>query len=264
MKTKNSIWLGCIILTCSHVLTAQTGMVSAGGEGSGSGGTFSFTTGQTDFMFYHSAAGSLQFGLQQVFFFESDVPEFRFLTDNDLIQGEAQCFGAKQTIVLAGNGNTFIVDAGTGVTLIAGKSIRMLPGTMVKQGAYLHAHISTNGFYCPTGSKSLLAIDENENPHDDVIEFPIPEKVTTDAGELFFRVYPNPTQGELTVELTAADLIEQPATIEIFSMRGELVMRTANVVAFPHHINLHANKPGLYIVRIYHGIEIGTERIIKR
>ncbi len=46
---------------------AQQGVVSAGGEATGSGGTMSFSTGQTDFQFYDAEAGSLHYGLQQVF-----------------------------------------------------------------------------------------------------------------------------------------------------------------------------------------------------
>ncbi len=48
---------------------AQQGVVSTGGEATGSGGTMSFSTGQTDFIYFSSEAGSIQFGLQQVFIF---------------------------------------------------------------------------------------------------------------------------------------------------------------------------------------------------
>jgi hypothetical protein len=50
---------------------------------------------------------------------------------------------AQQGLVSAGGGDTFIVDATSGVDLIAGQSILMLPGTMVEYGGYLSVRIST-------------------------------------------------------------------------------------------------------------------------
>ena len=129
---------------------AQQGIVSAGGEATGSGGTMSFSAGQTDYLFFSSETGSIQFGLQQVFFFEEEdpdpeVPTTRQLVSGDLSQGEDQCFDATQTIVLAGGGETFIVGAETGVELVAGHNILMLPGTQVENGGYMHARITSSG-----------------------------------------------------------------------------------------------------------------------
>ncbi len=98
---------------------AQQGVVAAGGEATGPKGTMSFSTGQTDFMYFSSESGSIQFGVQQVFFFEDDdpdpeIPISRQLITDDIFQGEDQCFDALETIILAGGGETFIVEYGTG------------------------------------------------------------------------------------------------------------------------------------------------------
>jgi hypothetical protein len=46
-------------------LLAQQGNVAAGGDASGSGGSMSYSIGQSDFLYYNSAYGNLSFGLQQ-------------------------------------------------------------------------------------------------------------------------------------------------------------------------------------------------------
>ncbi len=242
-------------------LQAQQGVVSTGGEASGTGGSMSFSTGQTDFEFYSSESGSIQFGMQQAFFFEDEDPEVpptRHLTSDDIFQGEDQCFDATQTLVLAGGDDTFIVAAGTGVDLIAGESIQMLPGTRVEHGGYLHAWITTEGFYCEEGDRSILAV----NPEGDKTqEETLSNLDTPDREKDFFRVYPNPTTGDFTLEITAGNT---PYTIEIFGMRGEIIMRYDRLMEWQQHLSLQGHQPGLYMIRVQRIDEMGVERIIKR
>ncbi len=252
------LWLILPIL-----LQAQQGVVSTGGEAEGTGGSMSFSTGQTDFHFYHAETGSIQFGLQQAFFFEDEdpeVPPIRQLTTDDLFQGEDQCFDATQTIVLAGGGETFVVENGTGVDLIAGHNIQMLPGTRVEEGGYLHARITTDGFYCDESDRSILAVNpEGGEAREE--EMAIPDR--SDSKEDFFTVYPNPTTGDFTVEVTHRDT-DAPYVIEIFGMRGEIIMRYDRLMQWQHHLSLQGHQPGIYLIRVQRGDEMGVERIIKR
>ncbi len=263
--------LTLIVVTGLGLLSskAQQGVVSAGGEATGSGGTMSFSTGQTDFMYFSSENGSIQFGLQQVFFFEDedpypDVPPTRHLTTGDLFQGIDQCFDALETIILAGGDDTFIVEDGTGVDLIAGHSILMLPGTMVEYGGYMHARItSSEGPFCDL-EEPIVASLRVDQPDNTTYEEPlsVPAKKQTEKG--FFRVYPNPTAGDFTVEVLDHDMMGQALSIEIIGMRGELVKRINEVSHFQHHLSLQGQQPGLYMIRVQCGNVFGIERIIKR
>ncbi len=241
---------------------AQQGVVSAGGVATGSGGTMSFSTGQTDFMYFSSESGSIQFGLQQAFFLdEEEIPFVRHLITDDLLQGEDQCFDAYETIILAGGGDTFIVEYGTGVELIAGQSILMLPGTQVDYGGYLSAKISADGVFCDIEEPIVASVDIPDNT---TYEEPLLTPDTDKSDKVFFRVYPNPTTGDFTVELLNHDMIGQVVTIEIISMRGELVKQINAISHFQHRLSLQGQHPGLYMIRVQCGDVFGIERIIKR
>ncbi|HPK45798.1 MAG TPA: hypothetical protein PLV62_12515, partial [Spirochaetota bacterium] len=74
--------------------------------------------------------------------------------------GQDICFDASNTLTVAGGGNTFVVQDGGNVNLIAGKHIHMLEGTSVHSGAYLHAFISND--YC-TLPPAMLAMEEDND-----------------------------------------------------------------------------------------------------
>ncbi len=245
---------------------AQQGIVSAGGEATGLGGSMSFSTGQTDFKYFSTESGSIQFGMQQVFFFDEEdpeVPPIRNLTMEDIFQGEDQCFDATQTIILAGSGDTFIVEAETGVELIAGHNILMLPGTRVEYGGYMHARItSSGGPFCDLEEPIVASIDVY-GPDNTTHRGPLAISKTDDHGKPFFRVYPNPTTGDFTVEITS-DNSDSPCTIEIYGMRGEVIIRNDQLTGWQHHLSLQGQQPGLYMIRVHRGDEMGVERIIKR
>lgn len=245
----------------------QQGVVSSGGEAGGPGGSMSFSTGQTDFVYFSDQAGSIQFGLQQPFSFvvdEPGVPENQFLSTEDILAGEDQCFDATQMLVLAGGTDDFIVEAGTGVHLVAGESIRMLPGTHVQQGGYLHAQITAGAFYCEEDQQSLLAADDffKDKSKEDVLIYAEMPDLNND--EDFFRVYPNPTNSDLTLELPGAGLPEETVTIVVLGMRGEVIKRLVSSRQNQFQLSLAGQQPGLYMIRVQMGDEMGVEKIIKR
>ena len=263
MKTGILI-LTLVIMSGLGVITtsAQQGVVSAGGEATGSGGTMSFSTGQTGFQFFSSEAGSIQFGLQQVFFFEEEIPFVRELITDDLVIGEDQCFDAYETIILAGGDDTFIVDSGTGVDLIAGQSILMLPGTMVEYGGYLSARISTDGLFCDA-EEPIVASFEVYAPDHSTHHEPLATQEYDDYDKPFFRVYPNPTTGDFMVEIMDG-YTDSPYTIEVYGMRGEIIIRNDQLTGWQQYRTLQEHQPGLYMIRVQRGEQMGVERIIKR
>lgn len=245
---------------------AQQGVVATGGEASGTGGTMSFSTGQTDFMHFSSETGSIQFGLQQHFFFEDDDPDIpltRQLTTGDIFQGEDQCFDAAETIILAGGGDTFIVDANTGVDLIAGESIRMLPGTRVEHGGFMYARItSSSGPFCDV-EEAIIPLAEEYEPVYTTNQEPLTTNQPEDSYKPFFKVYPNPTTGDFTVEIMDG-YTDATYTIKVYGMRGELIIHNDRFTGWKNHLSLQGRQPGLYMVQVQRGQDVHLERIIKK
>ena len=268
----NKIYLffNLIFLLSSGLLSAyaQQGVVSAGGEGTGTGGSMSFSTGQTDFMHFSSESGIMQFGMQQHFFFEDDdpdpdIPFIRNLITDDIFQGEDQCFDAAETIILASGGDTFIVDANTGVDLIAGESIRMLPGTRVEHGGYMHARItSSSGPFCDV-EEAIVATMEGYAPEQTASQEPLTTNELDNPDKPFFKVYPNPTTGEFTVEIMDG-YTDAAYTIKVYGMRGEVIIHNVRLTGLQQHLSLQGRQPGLYMVRVQRGHDVHVERIIKR
>lgn len=258
------LWFGILSVK------AQQGVVAAGGEATGHGGTMSFSTGQTDFMYFSSEAGSIQFGMQQVFFFDDpeDVPEYRYLTSNDILHDVDQCFDAKHTIVLAAGDDSFIVETGTGVDLIAGYSIHMLQGTMVEYGGYLNARItSSEGPFCDDAEKVMFAgprVDKFPDEASEPLHYIIEKPAKRDQKQTFFRVYPNPTTGNLILEILNYDLIGQTVSINVVGMRGEVVKQMNQISFHQNHLSLQNLQPGLYVLRVQISEDFGIERVIKK
>jgi PKD repeat protein len=83
------------------------------------------------------------------------IPGTLSVLDQVVTSGQARCYNALQTILVAGGGSVFQVQAGGSATFIAGQNIRYLPGTRVFSGGYMHGYITTNGQYCIPATLSV-------------------------------------------------------------------------------------------------------------
>ncbi len=163
-------------------------------------------------------------------------------------QGESHCFEATQTITLAGEGSTFIVENGAAADFVAGQSILMKEGTHLKNGSTVHAYIDMTGQYCTapfTKSTTETITDQF-----------IPSK------EGFFRIYPNPTPGQFILELTETGT-EENIRVEIFSLMGERVLQTELPWMKQHKLDLSGRQPGLYLIKVMKGIDVGYFKLIR-
>ncbi|TVR38923.1 MAG: T9SS C-terminal target domain-containing protein, partial [Bacteroidia bacterium] len=178
---------------------------------------------------------------------------------DETIAGEA-CYFSPTGIWVAGYGYDFFVEPGGDVTLVAGESIRMLAGTKVAAGARLHAHIAVDGVeYClPSGD----AEPDDHSPAGSYILTDIGIS-NEDAGTKFFKVYPNPTEGSFTLELTGTEPCEI-ISVDIFGMTGTRVFSVDLPAQRIHMLCLDGRQPGMYFIRVMTGQKIGVERLIKR
>ena len=179
----------------------------------------------------------------------SSVPSTLVLQNFNIT--DAKCFDANETITVAGSGSEFTIQSGGSATMIAGNKINFLPGTKVFPGGYLHGYITTTGQYCDSKSPSAgTAVEEIKTN-------------TIHVTEPFFKIYPNPTDGILELELNGLDATEI-IRIEIYNMTGEKVISTAYAGGRKHQLSLSGKPGGIYLLQVVSAKFSGTARIIKQ
>jgi hypothetical protein len=166
--------------------------------------------------------------------------------------GQDVCFEATNTLTVGG-GSSFEVHTGGYVELVAGQKIRMLEGTHFHSGSYGLARITTTSDYCSLPAPLLAVLEEKQSTYEVVAE---PE-----AGENFFKVYPNPTTGMFTLELS---LLASTITVEIYGVMGEQILMQEVSGFMMYEFDLSSQPRGIYIVRVLNGDEIGVERVIRQ
>jgi hypothetical protein len=249
MKQIKHLMIICLVVFQASTLVAQQGNVAAGGDAAGTGGSMSYSVGQTDYLIYSSPQGSLSLGLQQIY--DAGDPSVLEVPSTVISNGELLCFSA-ETVIIAGSGKHFIVEAYGHADIIAGYNILLKPGTKVELLGSLHARISED--WCPPPESLLASFFEpiSDNPIFD----PKP-------GSSFFNVYPNPTTGLFTLELNEFD--EASAiVIEISSMVGERIIRQKFPAAAQYQVDLSRYQPGIYLVRVIQGNEAGVLKVMKQ
>lgn len=186
--------------------------------------------------------------------FASDqIPSDTSVPDTIISQGGFACFHTIQTLIVANNDKQFAVEAGGHAELVAGQNILLMPGTMVHVGGYFSARIASDGVYCDRSSA------EDDATADIVtsIDEPAP---TDDAG---FRVYPNPTASDFTLELKNFDE-RRRMRVEILDIAGNIVFSDRLPAMQFHHFSLTQQPPGIYIIRVIYNDRANVQRLIKR
>jgi hypothetical protein len=249
---KDPFLLNCFLIICNiNIVLAQQGSVATGGEATGTGGTLSYSVGQTDYLEYSSEHGSLNLGLQQAWSYS--VPPLLEIPDIIIGDNEALCFNATETVVVAGDGKQFIVQDGGNVDIIAGQNILMKYGTSVESGGSLHAYISN--VWCEQPESLLASFFEEPLPTRQIVE---PE--TNDS---FFKIYPNPTTGDFTLELLEFEEYSN-IQVEIYSAQGHLVLGKEFPARKLYCLTLTESQPGIYLVSVLKDKDIGVKKIIKQ
>jgi hypothetical protein len=187
----------------------------------------------------------------------TERPNFRFVEIPRVMTlhgtvSDTKCYNAMQTIIVAGGGNTFNVVSGGSVTLIAGKNIILLPTTTVESGGYMHAYISTD--FCGTLPTAIVAAPVGTEETNQPLK----------QENSFFKVYPNPTTGDFTLEIF--DDVPETATvkIEIYGMQGEGLLYEQFSGEKKHELSLNSKPSGIYYIRVFIGEVSGSVKIIKR
>ncbi|MBE0661406.1 MAG: S8 family serine peptidase [Bacteroidales bacterium] len=171
----------------------------------------------------------------------------------DIVNGQELCYEATNTLTIAGGGTTFDVQNGAVVNLVAGQKISMLDGTHFHNGSYVLARITTTSDYCAL-PPALLAFGEEKSED---------AEITTHLNEEsgLFRVYPNPTTGRFTIELSE---IAKTVMVEIYGVMGEQILRQEVSGFMMYELDLSSQPRGIYIVRVLSGDELEIQRVIRQ
>ena len=181
----------------------------------------------------------------------STPPGIRSLQDKIISGAPATCADAQQTLIIAGNGTTYHVLADGNATHIAGQNIIYYPGSKVELGGYLHAYIS-NTFCNPPNPILAPVIAGNINQGAQDI-----------LGSNLFKVYPNPTPGNFTLEFLG-DMTSTDAHVEIFGALGERLLSKDMNLERKQEFSLSDKPTGVYVIHVTSGANTKTEKIIKR
>ncbi len=184
-------------------------------------------------------------------------PSTVILTGNVVPAGQTLCGDAASTLIIqGGSGGPFRVESAGSAILIAGEKIKMLPGVIVHAGGYLHGFISASCFYCNAVPHTLPQVMK------EVFVTWVPgTEITEPEPDNFFIVYPNPTTGTFTLELTEQGV--EAGTVEIYGMHGEKLTSMQLPGGRKHELSLHNRAEGIYIIRVVANGTSGIARIVK-
>jgi hypothetical protein len=189
----------------------------------------------------------------------STVPTIPFLTevnDTTIINLESACFNAYDTITVAGGVSIVEFLSGSSVNLIAGSSVILLPGFHAYEGSYTHAYITTDGTFCDGAPGTPMVSQPVEKSVADEI---IAEKQGLTPSGKSIKVFPNPNNGQFTLELTN---INDGATVCIYNMLGARVYYSKATDQQSYKVNMPEIKRGIYFVKVQEGKEQFTRKMV--
>jgi hypothetical protein len=173
-----------------------------------------------------------------------EVPVNLTVANTTVVTGEA-CFNATNEITVS----TVTVVNNASANFIAGYSVTFLPGFHAVEGSYVHALITETASFCNVAGGSPIV----EQPSVKSVENQtVAKNQATIPGEKSMKVYPNPNNGQFTLELTN---IESGATVCIYNMLGARVYQSLVTNETNHKINLPGIKKGIYFVKVMDGKE---------
>ncbi len=179
-------------------------------------------------------------------------PSVRSLQDKTITG--TSCADATQTLLIAGNGTTYIVTSTGNIEHIAGTNLLYYPGTKVNSGGHLWGHIKPSGPFCtpyqhPAAPATLASGMENPG--------------IGSPDNTFFKIYPNPTPGKFTLELKG-DVTSEKVHVEIFGVLGDRILSKDMQVERKQEFSLAEKPTGVYVIHVTSGLNSETEKIIKK
>jgi len=205
----------------------------------------------TGITFFSTAAGGFSSftGLQG-----SSIPGSQQLTNLIIGPGTNPCYAATQMITAGGNGGAFTVVTGGNVDLVAGHVVSFQPLAVVTQGGYLHAWISSDGQFCGSASKPIVAGNFQEE---------IPQPALARSGDTFLHIYPNPAADRITVEFSG-EATGSSVDLVIYNLSGMAVLRKTLAGNGRVQVSLAGWPEGIFMVCARSGSRSEQAKIVRQ
>ncbi len=182
------------------------------------------------------------------------------VSNQNLLPAGDDCFNGFYTIAVAGDGYPVTVEPDAMVDFVAGSSIRFLPGFHAKGGSYVNAYITTEPWFCESRNQSLVAAPQQEQPDEEKSATLITGIETAGERAKTMVVYPNPNNGEFTVEFRN---FENKIRVMLFNSIGQLVH---DELTSEKEIRLRVPnlESGMYFIKAVDKGEQNSKKIIVR
>jgi hypothetical protein len=184
-----------------------------------------------------------------------DMPVIDEVNDTLFTNNNHGCINAIQSILVAEDGNEVLFQNGSNTNFIAGQSIRLLPGTVIEPGAYLHAYITTDGSFCDDLPEAIVAANNTTEKSIELADVPTDELTQ----EATLKVFPNPSDGRFTVQTTG---FEGQSDVVIYNSTGAVVFETQ--LCSEKTLELYNLRKGIYIVKAVNSNNVLSQRMIIR
>lgn len=181
------------------------------------------------------------------------------IADTIVRENELICFNAFDSIVLAGEGPSVIFKSGSAVEIIAGKTIRFLPGFYAESGSALNAHITTDSSFCslqPAQDRIYHQVTEKSQSPDLLLR----SSTLVDEQGKQIKVYPNPNNGQFFVDLVN---FSGPTSLIVTSLTGSVVYQTQTCEK-TQLIDPGTRSKGVYLLIVRNGKSFYSRKVVIR
>ncbi|GAA4163233.1 hypothetical protein GCM10022217_31960 [Chryseobacterium ginsenosidimutans] len=190
-----------------------------------------------------SLYGSTMFGLPQLVPYFENVGGYYPCIDNlDLFSENNYYFYYKVANKIT-TANNYIIGARHNITMQAGQSVNLLPGTEIKLGANYLA------FIAQCGNDTSKEFKQNDNQKGMIINLDI-DDVKTSNNQI--NIYPNPAS-----IYTNIDSKEKITSWELFDISGKRVLKGTST-----QVNVQGLPKASYLLKINMNNEITTKKVI--
>jgi NMD protein affecting ribosome stability and mRNA decay len=109
-------------------------------------------------------------------------------------------------------------------------------------------------------TRAIISLKSATIPGDTLVARQNEKALEEQIGQRKIKIYPNPTKGQLKVEIPRTG--EAPASLRIYSMQGALLQKMAVTDEFTE-LDLSSQPAGMYILRISIGEQTSEWKILK-
>jgi len=184
---------------------------------------------------------------------EYDVPDNQTLSNITVSNGQIPCYDALQNITVAGSGTTVNFQSGSTVSLIAGNSIRFLPGFHAFSGSYVDAHITTTASFC----EPVQSIVYNDLFDKSIVLSEKETSVIEKAVDL--KIYPNPNNGRFTIEMNG---FADGVMLSVLDMKGRVVISKIIDNAQFASFEIQSMEKGIYFIWVSDGTQSLNRKMV--